>query len=106
MTASLRMRFCQTNTTKVVQSHPMKMGDFEQRVILWLEKLIQIFPARAVTNCDMHKSNSGFCTFLNTKGEINFRSKLRLKATSTNQIFLFENCQSGKKKEGQSHGDI
>ena len=36
-----------------------KWGDFEQREILWLEKLIQISPARTVTICDMmHKSNS------------------------------------------------
>ena len=80
------------------------MGDFEQIVILWLEKLIQISPARAVTNCDMHKSNSCFCTFLNTQGEINFQLKLGLKTTSTNQIFLFENCQSGKKKKAKVTG--
>ena len=35
--------------------------------------------ARTVTNSDMHKSNSGFCTSLNTLGEINFQSKLCLK---------------------------
>ena len=35
--------------------------------------------ARTVTNFDMHKSNSSFCTFLNTLGEINFQSKLCLK---------------------------
>ena len=40
--------------------HPAsKWGDFEQRKILWLEKLNQISPARTVTICDMmHKSNS------------------------------------------------
>ena len=92
MTASLRMHFCQINTTKVVQSRPpSKWGDFEQREILWLEKLIQISPAKTVTNCDMHKSNSGFFTSLNTLGEINFRSKFRLKAISTNQFFSFQN---------------
>ena len=35
--------------------------------------------ARIVTDSDMRKSNSGFCTFLNTLGEINFQSKLCLK---------------------------
>ena len=48
----------------------------------------------------MHKSKSGFCTSLNTLGGINFQSKLRLKTTSTNQIFSFGNCRLGK-KEGQ-----
>ena len=48
----------------------------------------------------MHKSNSGFCTSLNTLGGINFQSKLRLKTASTNQIFSFGNCHLGK-KEGQ-----
>ena len=65
MTASLHMHFCQTNTTKVAQSCPIKLGDFEQREILWLEKLIQISPARTAI-CDMHKSNNGFCTSLDT----------------------------------------
>ena len=52
----------------------------------------------------MHKSNSGFCTSQSTLGEINFRSKLRLKTTSTNQIFLFENCCLGKKRRSKVAG--
>ena len=35
--------------------------------------------ARTVTNSDMHKSDSGFCTSLDTLGKINFQSKLCLK---------------------------
>ena len=80
---------------------PSKCGHFEQREIFWLEKLIQISDVRTITNCDMHKSNSGFCTSLNTSGEINFRSKLRLKTTSTYQIFLFGNCCLGKKRRSK-----
>ena len=91
MTASLHMRFCLINTTKkLFKVAPSKWGDYEQSEILWLEKLTQISPVRTVTNCDMHKSNSGFCTSLNTLGEMKFRSKLRLKATLTNQISLFK----------------
>ena len=59
--------------------------------ILWLEKLIQIFPARTVTICDMHKSKRCFCTLLDTLGEINFRPKLLLKTSN----FSHENCRLG-----------
>ena len=47
---------------KLFKVAPSKWGDFEQREILWLEKLIQISPTRTVTICDMHESTSGFCT--------------------------------------------
>ena len=90
MTASLRMCFCQINTAKIVQSHPIKMGR------LWTKRDFvarKIFPARTVTICDMHKSNSGFCTSLDMLGEINFQLKLFLKTS----FFLFENCCLGKK---------
>ena len=68
------------------------------------EKLIQISPVRTITSCNMHKSNSCFCTSLNTLGEIIFRSKLRLKTTSTNQIFSFGNCRLGKKRRSKVVG--
>ena len=52
----------------------------------------------------MHKSNNGFCTSLNTLGQINFQSKLHLKTTSTNQIFLFGNHCLGKKRRSKLVG--
>ena len=66
----LCMRFCQINTTKVVQSCPMpsKWGDFEQREMLWLEKLSQISLARTVAICDMHKSSR--CFYLHIPGHV------------------------------------
>ena len=71
--------------------------------ILWLEKLSylkfpQIFP-RTVNICDMHKSNTFFYVSLDRLGEINFRWKLRLRAS----FFSFENCclVFRQKKEGR-----
>ena len=79
---------------------PSKSGDFEQREILWLEKIIQIYsPTRTVTIFDMHKSNSVFCTSRDTLAEINFRLKLSLK---TSNFFVWKLLFRDKKKvEGQ-----
>ena len=77
----------------VAQSCPIK-GNFEERAILCLEKLIQISLARAVTICDMHKPNSGFCTSLDTLGELTFDQSF----VSKHQIFSFENCRLDNKR--------
>ena len=45
----------------------------------------------------MHKSVSGFCTSLDTLGEINFQSKLRLK---TSNIFVWKLFRQKKKVKG------
>ena len=88
---------CENDTQpKLFRVAPSKWGDFEQREILWLEKLIQIFPPRTVTICEMLKSNRYFCT-LDMLGEINFRSKLHLKTLN----FLSENCCLGKKRRSK-----
>ena len=77
--------FCQINATKVVQSHPIKMEplwtkrDFMARKIYL--KFPQIFPARRVNICDMHKSNRCFWVSLDMLGEIKFLSKLRFRAS-------------------------
>ena len=61
----------------------VKWGDFDwTEILLVARKTYSNFScqiSRTVTNSDMHKSNSGFCTSLNTLGEINFQSKLCLK---------------------------
>ena len=80
---------------KLLKVAPSKWDDFEQREILWLEKLIQISPSRTVTICDRHKSNSGFCTSLDTLAEINFRLKLFLK---TSHFFVWKLLFRQKKK--------
>ena len=87
--------FCQINTTKVVQSCPIKIGWLWTRRDFVPRKTYLNFSCQNSTN--MHKSDSGFCTSLSTLGEINFWSKHHLK-TSTNQIFLFKNCLGKKRR--------
>ena len=82
MTASLHMHFSQINTTKVVQSCPIKMRQLWTKRDFVARKTYSNSPARTVTICDMHKSNSGFCTSLDTLGESNFQSKLCLKTSN------------------------
>ena len=65
---------------KLLKVAPCHQNRTKQREILSLEKVIP--PARIVTMCDMHKSNSGFCTSLDTLGEINFQLKLFLKTSN------------------------
>ena len=99
-TASLGMRFCQINTTMVVQSHPIKMGrlwtnrDFAARKTysnfslqssnsLWHAQIKQMFPHIPGLQLD-------------TLEESNFRSKLRLKASN----FFIWKLLFKQKKEG------
>ena len=57
---------------------------------MWLEKLIQISPARIVAICDMHKSNSGFSTSLET---LDWEKLTFDQFVSKHQIFSIENCR-------------
>ena len=68
-----------------------------------IEKLIQISPARTVTICDMHKSNSGFCTSLDTLAEVNLRLKLFLK---TSNFFVWRLLFFRQKKKFEGRWDI
>ena len=51
------------------------------------KNLPQISSARTVTICDMNRSNRCFCVSLDMLGEINFWSKLHLKASN---LFLWK----------------
>ena len=98
MTASLRMCFCQINTTKVVQSRPIKMGwlwtkrDFVARKTysnfscqnsnnLWHDAQIKQWFAHPWTHWEKLTFNQSF--------------------VSKHQFFLLENCCIDNKKEGQ-----
>ena len=97
-TASLRMCFCQTNSTKVVQSRAIKMRrlwtkrDFVARNTYL--KFPQIFTTRAVNICDKHKAKRCFWVSLDMLGEINFQSKLYLRAS----IFFVWKLSSRQKR--------
>ena len=87
---------------QVAPSCITKWGDFEQREILWLEKVIQISPARTVTICDMmHKVISAHPRTHWEK--LTFDQSF----VSKHHFFSFENCRLDNKKEGQrGRGDI
>ena len=105
-TASLRVCFYQINATKNVQSCPIKMGrlwtkrDFVARKTYL--KFPQIFSTRTVNICDMHKSDWCFWVSLDMLGEINFQSKLHLRASNFfdwKQLFR-------QKKKVEGRGDM
>ena len=88
---------CNQSCSKLFK--PFWWGDFEQREILWLKTLTlnfpQIFTIRAVNICDKHKSKRCFWVSLDMLGEINFQSKLCLRAS---HYFVWKLLSRQKKK--------
>ena len=89
MTASLRMRFCQINTTKVLQSRSIKMG--------WLWTKRDFVARKTYSNFSCQNSNNLWhaqikqwflCTSpLDTLAENNFQLKIILK---TSNFFIWK----------------
>ena len=105
MTVSLGMRFCQINTTKVVQSHPIKMGQLWTKRDFVAGKNYSNFSDQICNQLWLwHKSNIQW--FLphhlwTNREKLTFDQSFVSK-TSTNQIFFIRelSIRQGKKVKG------
>ena len=89
---------------KLFKVTPSKWGDFEQRDFVAKKTYLkspQIFTATTVNICGMHKSKGCFRVSLDMLGEINLQSFV-----SVHQIFSFENCHLGKKRNSKVVGNL